>query len=194
MEQISKAEPKQCKPCINDDEECSWSGDEGCLCYPTEDKWVPVVLSKEDGEERHHLKDFWSFLEKEGGGDKEAFYVPKTIKLLINGDVKEVPIEWLLRKHVEVPEDFGKGHGKIAPDCPGEGLTRLNAMIDAEMTRNEQVGIWKSDFEAREAKGYESRDRSAAIFNKDSGDIETRPLKEVLESSIMYEEDDEEKE
>ena len=110
---VATVEIERMRPCINEDEECSWSGDEGCLCYPDPDKWVPVA---ESGEE-HYLQDYWSSLATE-----EAFYLPKTVKVLIKGDVKEMPIEWLLQKRVEVPKDFGKPKPPVPCDLPGQVL------------------------------------------------------------------------
>lgn len=183
---------KRTRPCINEDEECSWSGDEGCLCYPDSDKWVPVV---ESGEE-HCLQDFWSSLTTE-----EAFYLPKTVKVLIKGDVKEMPIEWLLQKRVEVPEDFGKPKPPVPRDLTGQVLMyekiipeEAVAYYYATEGSDKKINGTEPGIAAIDAlidEEYKRGDTSIKIFNEDTGKFEIMSLREAMESSVFFPKEEE---
>lgn len=271
---VATVEIERMRPCINEDEECSWSGDEGCLCYPDPDKWVPVVKSGE----KHYLQDFWSSLTTE-----EAFYVPKIIevtclvpeeetksiewllrlrihvaenfdpecdtgegyyfpdpkkllivmkhddnthhleslwtsfsaegevlcyipkmiKILIKGDVKEMPIEWLFQKHVEIPEDFGKPKPPVPCDLPGQVLMyekivpeEAVAYYYATEGSDKKINGTEPGIAAIDAlidEEYKRGDTSIKIFNEDTGKFEIMSLREAMESSVFFPKEEEKK-
>jgi hypothetical protein len=194
--------------CVNEDEDCSWSGEDGCLCYPDDEKWVPVV---KDAEGKLSLANY-----RDHDPDSETvFYLPRTVKVLRGAQVKEVPIETVIEMDIQVPDTFGEEDPKDKEIEERMGWKPAQTRLSGEMP---VVNAEDTDYYLSSSKGapslaqrveaaeglaklnaivdaeqaaYERRERRRiAVFNEDSGVFEMQPLEEVMIKVEMFKEEE----